>query len=431
MRHLALLLASTAPLAADISVPSSPAAPPSAAPVAPAAAQPAAAGYEFPVALSASAILGAEVAGADYRVREQVPTDGYMAHFTIDSDYGTFRCVGERQVRSRIEEMEAIRRLVAVSKSDLFAEGVKRSVEQPIDAVKNIAKDPVGSAKAVPKTIGHLFKKVGRSVESAAKNMHDKYESGDSSGMGAGVGNAAKGVIGFDKAKLECAKQLGVDPYTDNERLQDEMEKVSWVFFSGGMPLRLGAMAVSGGASMALTASTVVGLPDEMYSLTPSELALRNQQAMEALAVPEDVMRRYQSNEALSITLRRSIIRSLSALGNPRGSNGVITTAANCEARRQVEFIDEALRMLAARKLAGSFDVAGIEIVGRLPAAIESGGRLILPAPVDYLTWTEEVAAFVGRDDLAGRAPILLTSAGISELAGAGLEKAGWTVAAP
>jgi len=32
-----------------------------------------------------------------------------------------------------------------MSKSDLFAEGVKRSLEQPVDAVKNIVKDPVGS----------------------------------------------------------------------------------------------------------------------------------------------------------------------------------------------------------------------------------------------------------------------------------------------
>lgn len=389
------------------------------------------AAFESPAVLSASRLLGTDAAGADYRVREQVPTDGYMAHFTIDSDYGTFTCIGQSQARARIAELAAIRKLVSVSRSDLFAEGVKRSVEQPIDAVKNIAQDPVGSAKAVPKTIGHLFKKVGRSVESAARNVHDKIESGDNSGMGAGAGRAAKSVIGFDQAKLECAKQLGVDPYSDNERLQEEIEKVAWVFFSGGMPLRIGAMAASGGASMALTATTVVGLPDEMYTATPGELALQDQQAMQALSVPEATIRRYQSNEALSITLRRSILRSLAALGNPRGSADVIATAADCEARRQAEFMDQALRLLVVRKQAGQLDLARLETIGRLPAAIDTNGALLMPAPIDCLTWTEDVAAFAGRDDLAGRNPVFLTTALMSERARAEVTKLGWTVGAP
>ena len=428
MKPAILFLAAVLPAAADLTAPNTPA---PAAPALPAAPQNTPDGFEFPVALSASRILGGDAAGADYRVREQVPTDGYMAHFTIDSDYGTFQCVGEAQARARIGELAAIRKLVSVSKSDLFAEGVKRSIEQPIDAVKNIAQDPVGSAKAVPKTIGHLFKKVGRSVENAAKNVHEKIESGDSSGMGSGIGNAAKGVIGFDQAKLDCAKQLQVDPYTDNERLQEEMEKVTWVFFSGGMPLRIGAMAASGGASMALTATKVVGLPDEMYTSTPSELALRDQQAMEALSVPEAVIRKYQSNPALSITLRRSIIKSLAALGNPQGSAGVLTVASNCEARRQAEFIDQALRLLAARKQAGQLDLAHLEIIGRLPGAVDKAGLLHIPAPVDYLTWTSDVAAFANRDDLVGRKPQLLTRAGMSDRSRAELGKLGWTVAAP
>ncbi len=166
-----------------------------------------------------------------------------------------------------------------MSKSDLFAEGVKRSIEQPVEAVKNIAKDPVGSVKAVPRTVGHFFQKIGQTVGNAASNSKDQTERGEDSQVGASIGSAARGIIGFEAAKLECARQLGVDPYTDNERLQQEIEKVSWVFFSGGLPLRIGAMAISGGASVALTATKVVGLPDEIYSLTPSELALRNQQA--------------------------------------------------------------------------------------------------------------------------------------------------------
>ncbi len=422
-----LLLAGFA--SADITAPAPNKTPPPALPVERSGV--AIAGHELPAVLSASRLLGQDAAGPAHRVREQVPTDGYMAHFTIDSDYGEFRCIGTYQARARIREMEAIQKLVAVSKSDLFAEGVKRSIEQPIDAVKNIAKNPVGSVKAVPKTVGHFFRKVGKSVENAASNVRDRAENGEESEAGPGIGRAAKGVIGFDSAKLECAKQLGVDPYTDNARLQEEIEKVSWVFFSGGLPLRVGAAVASGGASVALTASKVVGLPDEIYSLTPAELTLRNSQAMESMGVPADSARKFSSNEALSITLRRSIIRSLQSLGEIKGRAAIIEVAANCETRRQVEFLDQALVLLAQRQQSGKSKFASFEVSGRLPVVIDASGILHIPAPVDYLSWTPEMAEFANREDLANRKPVLLLAGGASDRARRELTTLGWTVTSP
>lgn len=389
------------------------------------------AGFEAPVILSATTLLGQDAVGPAHRVRESVPTDGYMAHFTIDSDYGDMQVIGAGLARVRIHELQAIRKLLEVSKSDLFAEGVKRSIEQPVAAVKNIAKDPVGSVKAAPRTVGHFFQKIGQSVGNAASNVKDRIESGEEGNAGAGIGNAAKGIIGFESAKLECAKQLGVDPYTDNERLQQEIEKVSWVFFSGGLPLRVGAAAISGGASLALTATKMVGLPDEVYSLTPPELALRNQQALAGMGVSEDVIRRFLSNEALSITLRCSIVRSLQTLGSLPGSAAVVEVAASCETRRQVEFLDQALILLARQQVSGKSKYSSLEIVGRVPGAIDAGGVLQVSAPVDYLSWTPEVAGFANRDDLIGRKPTLLLGGGATERTRAELKALGWTLATP
>jgi hypothetical protein len=420
-----LLLAGTA--SADITVPSN--TPPAARPVAESEA--ALAGYELPAVLSAARLLGQTAAGPAYRVREQVLTDGYMAHFTIDSDYGEFQCIGTPQAQARIREMDAIGKLMAVSKSDLFAEAVKRSIEQPIDAVKNIVKNPVDSVKAVPKTVGHFFKKVGTSVGNAAANLRDRSEGGGESGTGTNFSGAAKGVIGFDSAKLECAKQLGVDPYTDNARLQDEIEKVAWVFFSGGLPLRIGAAVASGGASVALTATKVVGLPEEIYALTPGELNLRNQQAMEAMGVRESTVRKFLGNEALSITLRRSIIRSLQALGDVKGRAAVIEVAASCDMRRQVEFLDQALALLVQHHTSGQAACVALEVLGRLPGALDAAGVLHIPAPVDYLSWTLEVAEFAQRDDLVGRKPVLLLAGGASERTRSELATLGWTLAVP
>ncbi len=389
------------------------------------------AGFEAPVTLSASTLLGQDVAGPSHRVREQVPTDGYMAHFSIDSDFGDMEVISTELARVRIHELGAIRKLLEVSRSDLFAEGVRRSIEQPVDAVKNIAKDPVGSVRAVPRTVGHFFQRVGQTVGNAAANSRDRRERGEDSQVGANIGSAARGIIGFESARLECARQLGVDPYSDNERLQQEIDRVSWVFFSGGLPLRIGAMAISGGASVALTATKVVGLPDEIYSLTPSELALRNQQDLTVMGVPEDQIRRYLSNEALSITLRVSIIRSLKALGTLPGSAAVAEVAANCETRRQVEFLNQALILLARQQQSGKSRYSSLEVVGRLPGAIDQTGVLQISAPVDYVSWTPEVAEFAKREDLIGRKPTLLLGGGATERTRIELKALGWTLVTP
>ena len=117
------------------------------------------------VTLRASELLAPDLLrGPSYRVRELVETDGFMAHFLIDSDFGTFEAAGVPQAKQRIIEIEAIKTLVETSKGDLFAEGLKRSVEQPIDAVKNIVKNPVESVKEAPKTVVHFFSKVGSAI---------------------------------------------------------------------------------------------------------------------------------------------------------------------------------------------------------------------------------------------------------------------------
>ncbi|MDE0835109.1 MAG: hypothetical protein OSA84_02010 [Akkermansiaceae bacterium] len=73
------------------------------------------------------------------------------------------------------------------------------------------------SEKAEAKALGHFFGKVGASIERGANKVANNRKSEDkpSAGESAGkVGNAAMNIAGFDKARLETARELGIDPYT-------------------------------------------------------------------------------------------------------------------------------------------------------------------------------------------------------------------------
>jgi hypothetical protein len=383
------------------------------------------AAYETPVMLEASALLPAEMLkGVSYRVRDQVVTDGYMAHFTIDSDFGTFQAIGVPQAKRRIVEAEAIRKLVETSKGDLFAEGMKRSIEQPIDVVKNIVTHPVDSVKQAPATVGHFFTKVGSAIGRAGGKVKDGIGNDGPGPSGAEVGEAAKNAAGFDKAKLDTARQLGVDPYSDNPRLQEEMDKVTWAFFAGGLPLRVGAAVVSAGVAVAAT--NMVGIPEDTYALTQSGLALRDGRSLAAMGISDEDIKTFQLYGPLSTTRRHLVTLSLEALPNAKGRGRIIQQVNACETAEQVDFLIAALAILANRQRSGAADYLSLEVLGRLPGAMNAKGELEVPAPVDHVTWTEQVAAFAMRDDLGTAPKVLVHTGSLSEAASAGFAAAGW-----
>lgn len=392
------------------------------------------------VILHSSDLLPPELLrGPCHRVRDQVVTDGFMAHFEIDSDFGLFETTGVVQTKQRLVEIEAIRRLVDTSKGDLFAEGMKRSITQPIDAVKNIVANPVDSLKQAPKTVGHFFGKVGASIERGVKQADEKIRNpgGNDSGAaareaGRGIGTIAKNAAGFDKAKLDTARQLGVDPYSDNPRLQEEMDKVTWAFFAGGLPLRIGASVASAG--LAVAATNMIGIPGDTYDLTQSELALRDERSLAAMGVTKEDITAFQLSRALSTTRRHRLVTFLESMPKTAGRGLMIRLANSCDDSDQADFLISAVAILAERQRSGAVEYASIKVVGRLPGAITRSGELEVPAPVDYVTWTDQVSDFAHRSDLGATPKVLVHTGLFSQNTQSGILDCGWkavTVAYP
>ena len=381
--------------------------------------------YEGGVLLNASELLPADLLrGESHRVRDHVATDGFLAHFQIDSDFGTFEAIGVPQAKSRIAEIRAIKKLVETSKGDLFAEGMKRSLTQPVDAVKNIVTNPVESVKQAPVTVGHFFTKVGSAIGRAGGKVKDSIENDGPPPSGSEIGQAARNAAGFDKAKLDTARQLGVDPYSDNARLQEEMDKVTWAFFAGGLPLRVGAAVASAGVAVAAT--NMIGIPEDTYALTQSELALRDGRSLAAMGISDENIKTFQLYGPLSSTRRHRIVLALETLSKTKGRDLIIRQVNACETPEQVDFLIAALSILAERQRSGAASYTSLAVLGRLPGAVHSNGELHVPAPVDHVTWTEEVAHFATRDDLGTAPKVLLHTGKLSAAAASEISAKGW-----
>jgi hypothetical protein len=62
---------------------------------------------------------------------------------------------------------------------------------------------------------------------------------------------------------------------------------------------------------------------------------------------------------------------------------------------------------------------------------VDSTSVLQVAAPLDFLSWTLDVAEFAHRDDLVGRKPVLLLGGGASERTRTELRALGWTLVTP
>jgi hypothetical protein len=104
----------------------------------------------------------------------------------------------------------------------------------------------------------------------------------------------------------------------------------------------------------------------------------------------------------------------------------MIRLANACDSPEQADFLVNAISILAERQSSGQAVFASLKIIGRLPAGTTANGELMVPAPVDYVTWTEEVAGFAQRDDLGAAPKTLLHTGRFSPTAAAGMTAAGW-----
>ncbi len=198
---------------------------------------------ELPV-LKASEILRDDVlSGPHHKVREDVPTYSGANRFTIDSDFGLFEGDGNAMLERRINEINAIARLKDISRTDEYKNALLKAAKSPVTAAKQIVSDPLGTVKSAQKGIMKFMSSAGESLKGIGKGKEpNKYE-----------GSQMQQMIGFSDTKRKMALSLGVDPYSSNPVLQQELEEIAWASFAGGATFSLATLPIGGGAGIALT----------------------------------------------------------------------------------------------------------------------------------------------------------------------------------
>jgi hypothetical protein len=361
--------------------------------------------YEAPAVLRAEDVVPLEVLHNPlYKVEERVTTDGLLAKTVFHSALGDFVAEGPGMVAVRAAEIQALDVLSKTETSEIFQKALQASLKRTGQSLKTAVIHPVDTIKGVPAGVGRFFDRVSRDVKIGMQKVGDTRaqkgtgQSGPSMSeeIEEGAATAGQGVIGYDDSRRRLAKHLGVDPYTTNPALSHKMDGAAWAVWGGEFGPDTVIGFVPGGFAVKFTRDWV---SDLVWDMTPGDLRVRMDKQLKGLGVEQEPIDRFLRQKGFTHTIRLALVDSLVALGPGPGQPEVIAWALTANSDTQARFMAGSVAILARHHQIAA-PITRIRVAGTLVGETAEGG-VVVPAAVDHVSWTQRVATFADRPDLA------------------------------
>jgi len=352
---------------------------------------------------------------AGYTVDASAPVVGYMGQFTLRAPAGTFRADGTEILAIRVSELAAIAQLGQLSQTSVFADALGASAMKTGAAIGQAVMNPLETIAGIPAGVGRFFQSAATTVSRATES---------NAGSNAGTGDSAMDLLGINKAKRRIAKQVGADPYTTNPVLAKQLDDLARAAFAGGVSLDVALAVSTAGVATAISATATVS--NLVWDKSPEDIRTIHEQKLAAMGVGPDTVRAFVTNRWFTPTLSVPFVEHLAQLPAAKGRAAVVALAGTVASEGEARFMANAVGM--ARQIGTERDpVVALDLVGRIMAVRTREGRVEVPAPVDYVVWTEPVKAFAERKDMKGAKRNILVTGIASARAREGLQATGWS----
>jgi hypothetical protein len=348
--------------------------------------------YEAPPILAASRILPPElVSGPNFRVQERVTNDGYLNTYHIDSKFGTFTAISTAMLRKRIGEINAMVMMEKVQSSREYIDSIKEAGLDAMTSAMSLVTSPVKTVSGAVQGLGAAFERVGGSLFGAKRSQSEDAR--------------IKDAIGFSTTKREYAYQFGVDVYSDNQKMQDMLNRISWAGYAGSLTWSAAMAAVPGGAGIAMTVIGTNKVLNQVFQNTPPvELRKMNTEKLNAMGVNPEITDTFINNTIFSPREQTLLVHALSEM-NGVADRGALVRLALPSQNPTVAFFRQRQAQMYAGYNKSVTPLQGFISLGQFAAARTVNGALVFNVPLDYLVWTEPMAQLLtGASQLVNEA---------------------------
>lgn len=403
-----------------------------------------------PVLEAATLVPPERLSGPGFTVDPHVEIRGYMAHFTLDTPSGPLQAQSVEILAEREDELPVLFALDRLTRSEAFTRTAGGTLGGTARAVGNVVLHPIETLRGLPAGVARFFAapfvKLGRQAQSLSDRVArewgtagEKYPTDDGpmtdaraargerpgrawyGGVGAEAGRELKRQVEYGQAKRELARQLGVDPYTSNPYLHDQLDRLAWAGVGG----RLSATALLGGVGGTAAVATAMQIDAAVWALDGDALRARNEERFGTWCADDLLVRQFLRRGAFTPTFHGRMLESLGTLRPVAGGDALLELAMTARSELEARFVVNALRLLAADPTIDA-GRGRLLTIGAGLAWQRADGSLLLPLPVDYLSWTPEVETFFDRPDFRLRDKTVLIAGQATPRVRRGLTERGW-----
>jgi hypothetical protein len=337
--------------------------------------------YETPGPVNAEDFLPKSVfAGKKIFVEKTAENNGLQNAYRIRASAEEYEVTGSAAAVEFLQELRAINQLRQISTAKAFKSGLKQSAKETYETGKQIVRNPSGAVKKVPEGASRFFGKV-KEFLNQDEDETDQKSSPD---------RAMKRFLGVDDAKRKLAARLGVDVYSRNQALQEELDRVASAVAGGGLAFDIGTLPVGGAAGIGLT---VIGIEQTVDGLIndSSQESLRkwNEQKLSQLGANRDLITEFLNHPWYSLR-QETIITT--ALGKTEIDPTVFLETANKALTEEDGRYFENVAELLAAYTQKAVPLQSFRLQDGLICAVDRNDVLVVPVSLDYAIWTATVA---------------------------------------
>ncbi len=377
--------------------------------------------YESSATLNASKILPPDLLkGTHHQVDETVTNDGFLNSYTIHSEFGDVSVTSTAKLRKYIREIAAVAEMKKIQGSEEFSKGMKEKAGAVVEGAGDLIKDPVGTVSESLSGVGKLFSRAGENLTGGSRSDAE--------------GSRMASLLGYEKAKRDIGYKFGVDVYSDNKILQDELNKLSSAGGTGTLVMSGLLMAVPGGAGVAVSVTGGTELMEGvMHDKAPADLRKINREKLAAMGVSQDIADIFIANSIFTPREQTYLVAALAGMKNTANRADYIKFATLTDNPDIAYFRQRQAQMYA------SYDqsvepIESFVTVGTVTTAKTRSGKIVFNVPLDYMLWTKGLSALAASVDsevarmegISGKEIVVTGS--MSPLARESIEKMGWVV---
>lgn len=340
-------------------------------------------GFEQKVELRASNLLSPDLLKSDlYTVDEEVINDGLLNHFTVRSRFGVFKADSTLAVKQLLHEIHAIAAMKKIETKDTAVDSVVQSGKNAVTALSDLVTDPGTTLEGAASGVNNLF---NRATQVVGKRKTTNAED-----------NKLEQFIGKTKSKGDIATKYGVSVYSLNPVLQEELDRLAWADYLGGIGVGLAQSAIPGVGGLLLSTSGTARLLNEVINNTPaSELWVRNKNKLAAMKIDADTAELYLNNPAFTPALQTVMVEALKNMQGVENRGLFIKISLQANTHQMARTLTE-IATLTAGYHKNVEPLKSLAPFGRILYAKTSKGTAVLAFPADHVLWSGNVANAAG-----------------------------------